>query len=177
MSGHNKWSKVKHKKAATDAKKSKIFSEIARQITTEARKSGGDKTAPGMRALIDKARAENMPNDNIDRAIAKGIGITSGTAFEVVYEAYGPGGSALIVEGVTDNKNRTSNEIKHMLTKKGLQLAQPGSAQWAFTKTEDGKLIATTPLSISPEDKTQLNELVNNLEDHDDIERVYTNVS
>src|SRR3989338_7058585 len=108
MSGHSKWAKIKHQKAATDAKKSKVFSKLVRYIAVEAKKAKGDRNAPGLRVAIDKARAANMPGENIDRAIEKAAG---GSDMErVTYEAYGPGGVALIIEGLTDSRNRTSQQ-------------------------------------------------------------------
>lgn len=173
MSGHSKWSKIKHKKAATDAKKSKIFSKLVRYITVEAKKAKGDRNSPGLRLAIDKARAENMPADNIDRAIDK----ASSSAAElepVTYEAYGPGGVAIIIEAYTDNRNRTVQEIKHILSKNDIELATQGAALWAFTKDEQG-LVATTVVDLSDEDLEKLSEVVDQLEDQDDVNEVYTN--
>lgn len=173
MSGHSKWSKIKHKKAATDAKKSKIFSKMVRYITVEAKKAKGDRNSPGLRLAIDKARAENMPADNIDRAIDKAS--SSLAELEpVTYEAYGPGGVAIIIEGYTDNRNRTVQEMKHLLSKNGWALAAPGAALWAFTKTDQG-LVPSTTVDLSDEDLEQLSDLVDQLEDHDDVNEVYTN--
>lgn len=174
MAGHNKWSKVKRKKEVLDAKKSKIFSDFARQLTLASRECGGDKNSPTLRAVIDKARAANMPNDNIDRAIQKGVGGAGGNAQEVLYEAYGPSGSALLMQGYTDNKNRTSQEIKHLLSKKGLELSAPGSAMWAFTK-EGNEYKAQIPIPVSDKDKESIMNLIEELEQHDDIDAVYTN--
>ena len=137
MAGHNKWSKIKHKKAATDAEKSKVFGKLARFIAVEAKKAGGDKNAPGLRVAIEKARKENMPSENIERAVQKGTRGAGAVPESVVYEAYGPGGVALIIEGLTDNKNRTSQEIKHLLMEHGATLAEPGSASWAFEKKNE----------------------------------------
>src|SRR5262245_40457058 len=137
MAGHSKWAKVKHQKAKTDAQKSKTFSKLVRFIQVEAKKAEGDRSAPGLRAAIEKAKAENMPSDNIDRAIDKASG--AGTELEqVVYEAYGPGGVALVIEGYTDNRNRTAQEVKHLLSKNGSTLANPGAAMWAFSKNAEG---------------------------------------
>ncbi len=173
MSGHSKWSKIKHKKAATDAKKSKIFSKLVRYITVEAKKAKGDRNSPGLRLAIDKARAENMPADNIERAIDKAS--TSAAELEpVTYEAYGPGGVAIIIEAYTDNRNRTVQEIKHILSKNDIELATQGAALWAFTKGEQG-LIATTTVDLSDEDLEKLSEVVDQLEDQDDVNEVYTN--
>ena len=176
MSGHNKWSKIKHKKAATDAQKSKVFSKLARLITVESKKAGGDKDAPGLRAVIEKARAANMPKDNIERAIAKGAGNDAGSEEEVVYEFYGPAGVAVIVTALTDNKNRTTPEIRHILNKRGYELAQPGSASWAFTK-ENTDYIANTTVDLSEQDMEKLQEVIDVLDEHDDVQEIYTNAS
>ena len=176
MSGHSKWSKIKHKKAATDARKSKVFSKLVRFITVEAKKAKGDRNAPGLRLAIEKARAENMPADNIDRAVAK----AQSAAEELeglTYEAYGPGGSALIIECYTDNRNRTAQEIKHLLSKNGGTLANPGAAMWAFAKNAEGKLEPLSPIDLSDEDLEKLASLVDELEEHDDVSEVYTNAA
>ncbi len=176
MSGHSKWSKIKHKKAATDARKSKVFSKLVRFITVEAKQAKGDRNAPGLRLAIEKARAENMSTDTIDRAIAK----ASSSAEELeqlTYEAYGPGGAAIIIEGYTDNRNRTAQEIKHLLAQNGGTLATPGAAMWAFQKSTDGKFEALSPLDLSDEDLENLATLVDELEEHDDVSDVYTNAA
>ncbi len=174
MAGHSKWAKLKHTKGKTDAQKSKLFSKLVRFISVEAKKSKGDRSAPGLRAAMDKARAANMPADNIDRAIDKAS--TSGELEQVVYEAYGPGGVAMVVEGYTDSRNRTAQEIKHILSQHGVSLATPGAASWAFTKGEQGLLPQTT-VDLSDEDGAKLSELVDALEDHDDVSEVYTNAA
>jgi len=174
MSGHNKWSKIKHKKAATDIKKSKIFSKFTRLLTLESKKSAGNVNSPGLRSVIEQAKVVNMPSSNIERAIKKGGEKEASTLEEVVYEAYGPGGSALIIEGLTDNKNRSSAEIKHLLSKHGASLAGPGAATWAFEK--DGRTWSPeTTVQLSPDDKDKLQKLIDELEDNDDIQKVYTN--
>lgn len=174
MSGHSKWSKIKHKKAMTDSRKSKVFSKLVRYITVEAKKAKGDRNSPGLRMAIEKARAENMPADNINRAIDKA---SSATELEpVTYEAYGPGGAAIIIEGFTDNRNRTSAEIKHLLSKNGGSLATPGAAMWAFTKGENG-LEAATTVELSDADLEKLATLVDELEEHDDVNDVHTNAA
>lgn len=136
MSGHSKWSKIKHQKAATDAKKGKVFSKIARLITLAAREKGGDPaTNATLRTTIEKARSLNMPADNIERAIKKGTGEgKEGALEEVRYEAVGPAGAMILIEGVTDNKNRTTSEIKHLLSERGGRLAEQGSVEWMFEK-------------------------------------------
>lgn len=176
MAGHSKWAKVKHQKAKTDAQKSKIFSKLVRFIAVEAKKAKGDRSSPGLRAAIEKAREANMPADNIDRAIDKASG--SGTELEnVTYEAYGPGGVAIIIEGYTDNKNRTVQEVKHILSKQGGALATQGAALWAFAKSAEGKLEPTTTVDLSEEDGEKLAVIVDELEEHDDVSEVYTNAA
>lgn len=175
MSGHNKFSKIKHKKEATDAKKSKVFSVLVKQIAIESRLSKGDKNSPGLRIAIEKARAANMPGDNIERAIAKGAGIGAGSMEEILCEAYGPGGVGIILEGITDSKNRTINELKFLLSEYDASLGTQGSVVWAFQKSSDG-WTPTTRIPLSPEDKEKLNSLLAELEENPDIENIYTNV-
>ncbi len=174
MSGHNKWSKIKHKKGATDAAKSKIFSKMARAISTASRQVHGDVNSPTLRAVIDKAREYNMPTDNIERAVKKGTGTEAEQLEAITYEAYGPGGSALIIEALTSNRNKAAQEVKFILSENGFSLAAQGAASWAFTK--DGmewKPNMTMPLS--PEDEQKLEKLIGELEDNDEIQDVYTN--
>ncbi len=173
MSGHNKWSKIKHKKAATDAVKSKVFSKHSALIAMESRKAGGDLSSPGLAAAIVRAKKESMPKDNIDRAVAKGAG-AGGAAFEeVLFEGFGPGGVALMITAVTDNNNRTSQEVRSIFTKAGFQLGVPGTAVWAFTKTSDG-YVPNTPLELNDSDGERLGELIEQLEEQDDVQDVYT---
>lgn len=174
MSGHNKWSKIKNRKAITDAKKSKVFTKMARLIAVESKKCKGDTNSPGLRHAMEKARGVNMPSDNIDRAVKKGAGGGEGDMYSVLYEAYGPGGCAIMIEGLTDNKNRTGQEVKHILSKNGLALAVTGSASWAFTKTSDGWVPQTT-VPLSPIDSEALARIVEELEDNDDVQDVSTN--
>ena len=176
MAGHSKWAKLKHVKGKTDAQKAKLFSKLVRFITIEAKKSKGDRNSPGVRAAVEKAKAANMPADNIERALSKASG--EGVEMEqVTYEAYGPGGCALIIEGYTDSRNRTNQEIKHLLSLHGGTLATPGAAMWAFTKGADGKLEATVPVELSDEDAQKMAELSDALEEHDDVNEVYTNAA
>ena len=158
MSGHNKWSKIKHKKASTDAKKSKVFSKFAQLLTLESKKTRGNVSAPGLRSVIEQAKSANMPSVNINRAIKKGAGKEAGALEEVTYEAYGPGGSALIIAGLTDNKNRAAAEIKHILSKYSASFASPGAVVWAFEK-KDREFIAKTTVSLSDDDKEKLEKL------------------
>ncbi len=136
MSGHSKWSTIKHKKGAADAKKGRIFTKIIKEITVAARMGGGDDSAnPRLRAALDRARACNMPSDNMERAIKKGTGELEGVNYEEVsYEGYGPGGAALFIETVTDNKNRTVAELKHILSKHNGSLGKTGTVAFKFER-------------------------------------------
>lgn len=136
MSGHSKWSTIKRKKGAADAKRGKIFTKLIREVSTAAGLGGADVAAnPRLRLAVDKARAANMPKDNIDRAIKKGIGASEAEAFqEVVYEGYGPGGTALLIETLTDNRNRTVGDVRHTLSKHGGRLGSSGCVSYLFEK-------------------------------------------
>ena len=135
MSGHNKWSKIKHTKAITDARKGKVFSKIAKTIVVAARKGGDPGMNSTLRLAIDKAKAVNMPNDNIERAIKKGTGKGKEKQLEeITYEAYGPNGIPLMIETITDNKNRTLSEIRHILSRNNGRLGETGSVKWMFNQ-------------------------------------------
>ncbi|MBD3273645.1 YebC/PmpR family DNA-binding transcriptional regulator [Candidatus Dependentiae bacterium] len=134
MSGHSKWSTIKHKKAKEDAKRGKIFTKLIREITIAAKEGGGDPTGNArLRVVIDKAKAANMPQDNITRAIKKGTGELEGVSYEEsTYEGYGPHGVAVIVETLSDNKKRTVSAVRHIFSKMGGNLAESGSVSWMF---------------------------------------------
>lgn len=136
MSGHNKWSTIKHKKGAADAKRGKMFSKLIKEITIAARYGGGDPDGnPRLRTAINAARAANMPKDNVDRAIKRGTGEIEGASYEeIVYEGYGPGGVAVLAEALTDNKNRTVAEIRHIFDKYNGNLGESGCVAWMFEK-------------------------------------------
>jgi YebC/PmpR family DNA-binding regulatory protein len=136
MSGHSKWSTIKHKKGAADAKRGKIFTRILKEMTVAARLGGGDPNGnPRLRAAVAEAKANNMPKDNIERAIKRGTGELEGATYEeITYEGYGPGGVAVIVEALTDNTNRTTPEIRHLFEKHGGNLGTPGSVRFQFEK-------------------------------------------
>jgi YebC/PmpR family DNA-binding regulatory protein len=136
MSGHSKWHTIKHKKGAADAKRGKIFTRIIKELTVAARAGGGDPdTNPRLRTIVAEAKANNMPSDNIKRAIRRGTGEEPGVSYEEAqYEGYGPGGAAVIVDVLTDNKNRTVGEIRHLLTKHGGNLAETNAVAWMFSK-------------------------------------------
>jgi YebC/PmpR family DNA-binding regulatory protein len=176
MSGHNKWAQIKHKKAITDGTKSKIFSKLVKYIAVEARLSLG-KDSPGLRAAIQKAKAVNMPSDNIERAIKKASEPASAMD-AITYEAYGPGGVGIIIEALTDSRNRTAQEIKHILSENGTVLGGIGSVVWAFKKekSEEGLVWSpTTTVPISDVDLELLGKLVEDLENNDGVQEVYTN--
>ena len=151
MSGHSKWHSIKHKEGATDAKRGKIFTKLIREITVAARLGGGDSEAnPRLRTAIVKSRDANMPRENIDRAIKKGVGGGEGADFqELLYEAYGPGGVALMIEVLTDNKNRSAAEIRNILTKGGGSLGEFGSVSYLFYR----RGVIAFPPSLYDEDK------------------------
>jgi YebC/PmpR family DNA-binding regulatory protein len=136
MSGHSKWHTIKHKKGAADAKRGKIFTRIIKELTVAARAGGGDPDAnPRLRTIITEAKSVNMPADNIKRAIQRGTGELPGVSYEeVAYEGYGPGGAAIIVETLTDNKNRTVGEMRHVFSKHGGNLAAENSVAWMFDR-------------------------------------------
>ena len=143
MSGHSKWHSIKHKKGATDAKRGKLFTKFIKEITVAARTGGGDPDANArLRKAILDAKAGNMPNDMIDRAIRRGTGAEEGVTYEeITYEGYGPGGVALLIEAMTDNRNRTVAEIRHIFSKNGGNLGESGSVGWMFDKK--GYLVVT----------------------------------
>ncbi|HHU91973.1 MAG TPA: YebC/PmpR family DNA-binding transcriptional regulator [Halanaerobiaceae bacterium] len=136
MAGHSKWANIKHKKGREDARRGKLFSKLSRMITVAAREGGGDPdTNSELRLVIQKAKDQNMPNDNIERAIKRGTGEISGVNYErFVYEGYGPGGVALYMEMMSDNRNRTASEIRHLLSKYGGNLGETGCVAWMFQR-------------------------------------------
>ncbi|MBW2040963.1 MAG: YebC/PmpR family DNA-binding transcriptional regulator [Deltaproteobacteria bacterium] len=136
MSGHSKWSTIKHKKGAADARRGKVFTKLIKEITVAARTGGGDPAGnPRLRQAIAAAKAENMPKDNIERAVKKGTGELEGVSYEEsIYEGYGPGGAAILVESLTDNKNRAVSEIRHLFSKHGGSLGENGCVAWMFSK-------------------------------------------
>lgn len=178
MSGHSKWSSIKHKKGALDAKRGKIFTKLIKEITTAARLGGGNPESNArLRLAIAQAKAENMPKENIERAIKKGIGAIEGENYEeYTYEGYGPGGVAILVEVLTDNKKRTTAEIRHILTKMNGNLGETGCVSWLFhkkgyisfdKKTVDEDKIIELALEAGAEDVTS----------DDNVIEVYTDVS
>lgn len=174
MSGHNKFSKIKHQKAKTDAQKSKVFAKMVKLISAEAKKAGGNVRSPGLAAAIEKAKKENVPNDTIDRAVKKASTDNSAAMELITYETYGPGGVAVIIDALTDNRNKAAQEIKHILSRHGAELAAPGSASWAFAKTHEGWTAQTT-IPLEDADIATLQALVEALEENDEVQDVFTN--
>ncbi|OGZ32087.1 MAG: hypothetical protein A2V69_01310 [Candidatus Portnoybacteria bacterium RBG_13_40_8] len=179
MSGHSKWANIKTRKEAMDKKKGKVFSKMAKIIEIAARKGGDPGMNPTLRLTIENARSVNMPNDNIERAIKKGTGEDKegGQLEEMTYEAYGPNGTPLIIEVITDNKNRTISEIKHILNEHGGKLAETGGVRYLFDRTE-GEWKPKYSIDITDENlKQQLEKLFGELDDNDDVNEIYSNVN
>ena len=173
MSGHNKWSQIKHKKAASDGERSRLFSKHSKMITMEARTAAGNLAAPGLAAAVERAKHDSMPKDNIERAVAKGSGSDAVALQSVLFEAFGPGGVAMLITAVTDNNNRTSQEIKHIFSKLGFVLGTPSSAAWAFTKTATG-YVPASPINLDGASGESLAGLVEALEEQPDVQDIYT---
>jgi YebC/PmpR family DNA-binding regulatory protein len=183
MSGHSKWASIKHKKGALDAKRGKIFTRLIKEISVAARLGGGDPTGNArLRQAIAAAKAENMPKDNIERAIKKGTGELEGMSYEEVsYEAYGPGGVAVLIDCLTDNKNRTVADLKHIFDRHGGSLGAPGCVSWIFEKkgvitfdrgkTEEEKLLEVA-LDSGAEDVRQADNQFEVLMNPTDFEKV-----
>lgn len=178
MSGHSKWANIKNRKEAMDKKKGKVFSKMAKIIEIAARKGGDPNSNPSLRMAVEKAKSFNMPNDNIERAIKKGSGEgREGQLEEIVYEAYGPGGTAIIIEVITDNKNRTVSEIKHILNMFGGTLSGAGSVTFMFER-KGSEWIPKYAMDITdPAVKEQLTKLFEALDDNDDVNEIYSNIN
>ncbi|NLO97532.1 MAG: YebC/PmpR family DNA-binding transcriptional regulator [Peptococcaceae bacterium] len=177
MAGHSKWANIKHKKAKADAQKGKIFTKMAREIMVAARAGGGDPNSNfRLKIAIENARAANLPNENIQRAIQKGIGGGEGTNYEELrYEGYGPGGVAIMADIMTDNRNRTASEARHIFSKNGGNLGESGSVSWMFT--EKGQLtISKEDLKISGDDLMllALEAGAEDIEEQDESFEIYT---
>lgn len=172
MSGHSKWSNIKHKKAAEDSKKGKIFTVLAKkiQIATKNGGSGDPIMNPSLRTILDEARSVNMPNENIKRAIERGLGNGEGTEiFEVVYEAYGPGGIGMMITAATDNKNRTGTEVKVALEKNGASMAGIGSVSYLKN------LNPIPTVTLEGDDLERFEKIVESVEDLEDVTDVWSN--
>lgn len=177
MAGHSKWANIKHKKGKEDARRGKLFSKLSKMITVAAREGGGDPdTNTDLRLAIQKARDNNMPNDNIERAIKRGTGELSGVNYErFVYEGYGPGGVALYMEIMSDNRNRTASEIRHILSKYGGNLGETGCVSWMFNRR--GQLVVDLDNSDFDEDTLMLMAIEAGADDvvrEDNLVTIYT---
>ena len=167
MSGHSKWSQIKHKKALSDKKRGQIFSKLARLITLAAKKGTDPKANPGLAQVIDQARAANMPGDNIERAVKKVSDKDQAQLEELAIEALGPGGVALKIRAITDNRNRTMAEIKKILSDNDSKMVQPGSLSWMFNQR----------ISVDPVAQVKIDKLFEALDDQDEVEDVISNLS
>lgn len=178
MSGHSKWSKVKHQKAITDVRKGRVFSKMAKMVAVAARKGGDPEMNPALRLAIEKAKSVNMPKDGIERAIKKGTGEDKeGRLEEVAYEAYGPNGTPLIIETITDNRNRTLAEIKHILNSLGSKLAESGSVKYLFDKKGEDWVPKYSTDITDEKLKEQLEKLFEALDENEDVKEIYSNVN
>lgn len=176
MSGHNKWAQIKRQKGAADKAKSNLWGKMGKRIAVESKLAKGDVNAPGLRSAIERGKKANMPKDTIDRAVAKGIAADSAVLESITYEAYGPGGAAILIDVLTDSRNRTAQEIKHLLSKNGLALASPGSAMWAFEKTAEGYEPKTT-VELTEGENEALMKILEEIDNYDDVEEVHTNAA
>ena len=170
MSGHSKWATIKHKKGAADARRGKLFAKLIKQVEVAARQGGGDPDSnPTLRTMFQKARDNSVPLDTIERAVKRGTGELEGVSYEpITYEGYAPGGVALLIDALTDNRNRTGSEIRSLLTKNGGSLAEPGAVAWQFERKGVVKVDRSTP-----EDDVMLVGLDNGAEDLEDHEEVW----
>ncbi|BCX15889.1 MAG: hypothetical protein KatS3mg098_118 [Candidatus Parcubacteria bacterium] len=172
MAGHSKWAQIKRKKEISDQKRSQIFSKLLRAISIAAREDPNPQYNPRLKAAIEKAKENNVPQENIERAIKRSQ--ETGNLENLLIEAYGPEGIALLIEAVTNNKNRTVAEIKKILSDHNAKWADPGSVMWAFEKDEKGEWESKFPQKVSPETKERLLALLEDLDNHDDVEEIYT---
>lgn len=177
MSGHSHWAGIKHKKSITDAKRGKLFSKVSRLISIAVKEKGDNpETNPKLRLAIEKAKEVNMPKDVIAKAIKRGAGQTESAQIEeFTYEAYGPAGVALIISGITDNKNRTLAEIKHILSQFNAKIAEAGSVKYLFDKKGEGWQ-AKYPLEIDSKNREQLEKLFEALDENEDVQEIYSNL-
>jgi len=174
MSGHSKWTQIKHKKALTDSRKSKIFTKLVKMISVAVKEKGEDPAMnPTLRTAIEKAKEANMPKENIDRAIKHASGEK---LEELTLEAYGPHGVALVIETITDSHNRTVNEIKHILSEHGGKLAEPGSVKWSFD-FKNREYIPKFALTLGEKERAELEALFEALDEHDDIKEIFSNLA
>ena len=179
MSGHSKWNNIKNKKGAEDAKRAQIFTGLVKNIRIAAKNGGDPASNPTLRLWVDKAKAANMPKDKIQKAIDIGSGkIAGGAMQEITYEAFGPGGVGLMIMTVTDNTNRTSSELKAILTRAGGSMASPGAAGYMFAfNKETQDYTVTMPLEVDEQTKAQIEELKEKLSEIEGVEGVYAAIA
>jgi len=180
MSGHSHWAGIKHKKGAKDAKRGVLFSKLLAAVSIAAKPEPNPQFNPRLRTAIDTAREANVPNDNIERAIKKAAE-KNASLEELLMEAYGPGGAPLLIEAITDSRNRTISEVKSILGDLGAKWAEPGSVRWAFSPAEQNtrdtaRWVSNFNQPISPANKEKLVAIIEALEDRADVQGVYTNV-
>jgi len=176
MSGHSKWSQIKHKKEAADQKRGKVFSKLLSAILAAAKSEPNPEFNPRLRTAIEKAKESNVPGENIERAL-RHASESGQNIEELIFEAYGPGGAAILIEAISDNKNRTIQKIKKTLNEFGAKWAESGSVRWAFEQLSAGGWKAKFPQELSDEDKNKLKILIEALEENDDVQKVYTNAN
>lgn len=178
MSGHSKWSQIKHQKEITDQKRGALFSKLLNSIAVAARSNPNPESNPTLRSAIEKAKSFNVPQSNIERALNKAAEKNSSLE-ELILEAYGPSGVAILIEAITDNRNRTVAEIKKILNEENGKWAEVGSVRWAFieNRNEESRWQAKFPQLIPAEDLVKLNRLIESLENHPDIQSVSTTAS
>lgn len=182
MAGHSKWKQIKHKKAVTNGKRSQLFSKMVREITVAVREGGPSPDVnPRLRSALERAKSYGLAKENIARAIERASGKNVDRSLqEFLYEVVGPGGACILVEGITDNNNRTLSEIKQIIAKYGAKLVPPNSLLWNFEKewTSGGKdYRPRAPVKITPEEKEKIFPLMDNLVDHPDVQEVYSNLA
>jgi len=176
MSGHSHWAGIKHRKGLNDAKRGKVFTKHGKLITIAARGGGNPDTNFQLRLAIDRARLDNMPKENIERAIKRGTGELKGDELsEIVYEAFGPGGIMMIIKTLTDNRNRTVSEIKTILGKFDAKFGGPGSVMWNFD-SEDSELKPKNIFKVDEKTREQYKKLLEALDDQDDVQEIYDNL-
>ncbi len=176
MSGHSHWAGIKHKKEATDQKRGKVFSKLLAAVSAAAKSEPNPDFNPRLRTAILKAKEASVPQENIERAV-KRASEADDALEELVFEAYGPGGIAIMMEAVSDSRNRTVQEIKMILKEHGGKWAESGSVRWAFEPAPEGGWKAKFPQPVAGEDKSKLDALVAALDDNDDIQKVFTNAA
>ena len=172
MSGHSKWSQIKHKKGVSDQKKGQIFSKLAKKISIATREGTDPAGNYKLQSAIEEARSFNMPRENIERAVKRASDKDAAALDEVIIQAMGPGGVAIIVEGITDNKNRTINDVRHILAENNFKMVPENSLNWMFGPG----WVPHTPLGLDQAAQEKLDKLFEDLDNHDDIENMHTNI-